>query len=73
MGLADTLSQKGNVDTSDDSQMVTLLSPDNTQLHDVWILDLALTEKITASPAPNLIVTKALQAMVDNNIDPWLP
>ena len=73
MGPADALSRKDEVNTTDDNHMVTMLSENNVCHKHVRQLDLALMQKITKSSAIDPIVTKALAAMNDKNIDPWLP
>ena len=53
--------------------MVTMLPRDNFQQHQIWQLDLDLAQKIMSSSKIDPVVTKALEAMKNANIDPWLP
>ena len=53
--------------------MVTMLPKDNMQLHHVQQLDLNLTQKISQSSSSDPIISKALVAIHDENIDPWSP
>ena len=73
MGLADALSRKDKVDTMDNNHIATMLPRDDVHLQHVQQLDLALAQKILQSSTTNPIITKALAAMHNDNIDPWLP
>ena len=73
MGPANALSWKDDINTNDDNYMVTLLLKDDICHHQIWQLDLDLTQKISRSSTTDLIVTKALSAIIDKNGDPWLP
>ena len=49
MSPADALSRKDEVDTVADNHVVTMLSKDDFQWHQIWQLDLDLAQKITSS------------------------
>ena len=70
MRLADALSWKNEVNTAEDNHMVTMLPKDDFQRQQIWQLDTDLTQKITQSSKTDPIVSKALDAMHDDNIDP---
>ena len=57
----------------DDNHMVTMLPKDDVCQHHCKQLDLNLAQKISQSSSLDPIITKALVAMHDENIDPWLP
>ena len=72
MGPADALSQKDEVDTSDNNWEVILLKGD-TQYHHIRAIDTVLAEKITSSSSSDPIVTKALATMNNTEGEPWIP
>ena len=72
MGLADMLSRKDKINTSDDNQEITLLKGKDQYFH-IWAIDATLIEKINQSSATDPIITKALVAMNDETGEPWIP
>ena len=72
MGPADALSQKDEVETSDDNQEITLLKGKDQYFH-IRAIDVALVKKISSSTALDPIVTKALATMNHNGGEPWIP
>ena len=71
MGPTDALSQKDEVDTSDDNWEIILLKGE-AHYHHIWWLDAALATKISSS-LTDPIITKALAAMNDKEGEPWIP
>ena len=72
MGPADALLRKDKVETSDDNREITLLKGRDPYFH-IHTIDAALANKISLSSATDLIVTKALAAMNNDNGKPWIP
>ena len=72
MGLADALSQKDEIETSDDNREITLLKGKDQYFH-IQAIDVALAKKISSSTAQDPIVAKALAAMNHDNSEPWIP
>ena len=72
MGLANTLSRKDKVNTTDDNQEIVLLKEED-QEHHIQALDVALATKISASSPLDPIVSKALATMNEEAGEPWLP
>ena len=72
MGPANTLSRKDEIETSDDNSEITLLKGKDQYFH-IRAIDTALAKKISSSSEGDLIVTKALTAMNNNNGEPWIP
>ena len=65
--------QKKDVNTMDDNHIVTMLPEDDVCHHHIQQLDLDLAQKISNSSMSDPIITKALAAMNNADIDPWLP
>ena len=57
----------------DDNHIVTMLPEDDVCHHHIQQLDLDLAQKISNSSMSDPIITKALAAMNNADIDPWLP
>ena len=72
MGPADALSQKDEVETSDDNQEITLLKGEDQYFH-IQAIDTALAKKISSSTVQDPIITKALAAMNRDASEPWIP
>ena len=72
MGPADALSQKDEVETSDDNREITLLKGNDQYFH-IRAIDVALAKKISSLTAQDPIVTKALAAMNHDGGEPWIP
>ena len=72
MGPADTLSQKDDIETSDDNWEITLLKGRDQYFH-MHAIDAALAMKISSSSTDDPVITKALAAMNHNNTEPWIP
>ena len=72
MGPADALSQKDEVETSDDNREITLLKGKDQYFH-IRAINVALAKKISSSTAQDPIVTKALAAMNHDGGEPWIP
>ena len=72
MGPTDALSQKEEVETSNDNREITLLKGKDQYFH-IHIIDNALTKKISSSSMTDTIIIKALAAMNDANGEPWIP
>ena len=72
MGPADALSQKDEIETSDDNWEITLLKQKDQYFH-IRAIDASLAKKISSSTAQDPIVTKALAAMNHNGGEPWIP
>ena len=72
MGPADALSQKDDIETSNDNQEITLLKGRDQYFH-IRAIDAALAKKISSSSAQDPIITKALAAMNHDSSEPWIP
>ena len=72
MGPADTLSQKDDIETSDDNWEITLLKGRDQYFH-IHAIDAALAKKISSSSTNDPVITKALATMNHNNTEPWIP
>ena len=72
MGPTDALSQKDEVETSDDNREITLLKGKDQYFH-IRAIDITLAEKISSSMTQDPIVTKALATMSHNDGEPWIP
>ena len=72
MGPADALSQKDEVETSDDNQEIMLLKGKDQYFH-LRAIDCALMDKISSSSASDPIIIKALAAMNNTSSEPWIP
>ena len=72
MGPANALSQKDEVEMSDDNQKITLLKGKDQYFH-IHAIDTALADKISSSSTMDPIVTKALVTMNNNSSEPWIP
>ena len=59
--------------TTNNNHMVTLLPEYDICQYHIWQLDLDLVKKISQSSSSDLIITKVLEAMNRENINPWLP
>ena len=72
MGPADALSQRDEVETSNDNREITLLKGKDQYFH-IRAIDFALAKKISSSTTQDPIITKALAAMNHDNGEPWIP
>ena len=72
MGPADALSQKDEIETSDNNREITLLKGRDQYFH-ICAIDTALAKKISSSSTEDPIITKALAAMNHDNSEPWIP
>ena len=72
MGPADALSQKDNIETSDDNREITLLKGKDQYFH-IQTIDAALVKKISSSLTKDPIITKALAAMNHTAANPGSP
>ena len=72
MGPADALSQKDDIETSDDNREITLLKGRDQYFH-ICAIDAALAKKISSLSTKDPVITKALAAMNCNNSEPWIP
>ena len=72
MGPTDALSQKDDIETSDDNREITLLKGKDQYFH-IRAINVALTKKISSSSTEDPIVSKALATMNSNNREPWIP
>ena len=72
MGPANALSQKDEVEMSDDNQEITLLKGKDQYFH-IHAIDTALANKISSSSTTDPIVTKALATMNNDSGEPWIP
>ena len=72
MGLADALSHKDDIETSNDNKEITLLKGKDQYFH-ICTIDIALATKISSSSTSDLIVIKALTAMNNASGEPWIP
>ena len=72
MGPADALSQKDEVETSNDNREITLLKGKDQYFH-IRAINVTLAKKISSSTAQDQIVTKALAAMNHDYSEPWMP
>ena len=72
MGPADALSQKDDIETSDDNREITLLKGKDQYFH-IRAIDAALAKKISSLSTKDPIITKTLAAMNHNSGEPWIP
>ena len=72
MGPANALSQKDEIETSDDNREITLLKGTDQYFH-IQAINAALAKKISSSSTGDPIVTKALAAMNHDSSEPWIP
>ena len=72
MGLANALSQKDEIETSNDNQEITLLKGKDQYFH-ICAIDSALTQKISSSSASDPIIIKAHATMNNTCGEPWIP
>ena len=72
MGPVDTLSQKDEIETSNDNCEIMMLKGRDQYFH-IQAINTALAKKISSLSAEDPIVTKALAAMNHNSSEPWIP
>ena len=72
MGPADALSQKDEIETSDDNQEITLLKGKDQYFH-IQAIDATLAKKVSSSTTQDPIIAKALATMNYEGGEPWIP